>query len=81
MVIYVTHDPLTLTFAALADPTRRAIVERLCSDGMKVAAGYSGNDAAAEDLKRAGLEPWLDVWCLTPGGRWQDELAQGLHER
>ena len=26
----------------------RAIVERLCSDGMKVAAGYSGNDAAAE---------------------------------
>src|SRR3954447_15687979 len=34
----------------------------------------------AEDLKRAGLEPWLDVWCLTPGGRWQEELAQGLHE-
>jgi acetoacetyl-CoA reductase len=31
----------------------RAIVERLCADGMKVAAGYSGNDAAAEDLKRA----------------------------
>jgi acetoacetyl-CoA reductase len=26
----------------------RAIVERLCADGMKVAAGYSGNDAAAE---------------------------------
>jgi acetoacetyl-CoA reductase len=25
----------------------RAIVERLCADGMKVAAGYSGNDAAA----------------------------------
>ena len=31
----------------------RAIVERLCADGMKVAAGYSGNDAAAEDLKKA----------------------------
>jgi len=30
----------------------RAIVERLCSDGMKVAAGYSGNEAAAEALKR-----------------------------
>ncbi|MBL8773070.1 MAG: acetoacetyl-CoA reductase [Phenylobacterium sp.] len=30
----------------------RAIVERLCADGMKVAAGYSGNDAAAEALKR-----------------------------
>ena len=31
----------------------RAIVERLIADGMKVAAGYSGNDAAAEELKRA----------------------------
>ena len=30
----------------------RAIVERLSADGMKVAAGYSGNDAAAEALKR-----------------------------
>jgi tetratricopeptide (TPR) repeat protein len=29
-------------------------------------------------LKRAGLEPWLDNWCLTPGGKWQDELAAGL---
>src|SRR3954454_19054951 len=34
----------------------------------------------AEALKRAGLEPWLDIWCLTPGGRWQEELAEGLHE-
>src|SRR5690349_6265599 len=32
----------------------------------------------AEKLKRAGLEPWLDKWCLTPGGRWQEELAAGL---
>jgi NAD(P)-dependent dehydrogenase (short-subunit alcohol dehydrogenase family) len=30
----------------------RAIVERLTADGYKVAAGYSGNDAAAESLKR-----------------------------
>ncbi|MBS0360209.1 MAG: acetoacetyl-CoA reductase [Proteobacteria bacterium] len=30
----------------------RAIVERLSADGIKVAAGYSGNDAAAEALKR-----------------------------
>ena len=30
----------------------RAIVERLSQDGIKVAAGYSGNDAAAEALKR-----------------------------
>jgi WD40 repeat protein len=33
----------------------------------------------AERLKGAGLEPWLDSWCLTPGGNWQEELAQGLH--
>jgi acetoacetyl-CoA reductase len=30
----------------------RAICERLCADGMKVAAGYSGNDAAAEACAR-----------------------------
>ena len=30
----------------------RAIVERLKADGMKVAAGYSGNDAAAEACAR-----------------------------
>src|SRR4051812_35783838 len=33
----------------------------------------------AEKLKRAGLEPWLDKWQLTPGGRWQDEIVVGLH--
>ncbi|HKR00796.1 MAG TPA: TIR domain-containing protein, partial [Pyrinomonadaceae bacterium] len=32
----------------------------------------------AEKLKRAGLEPWLDKWCLTSGGDWQNELAEGL---
>ncbi|HWT01986.1 MAG TPA: TIR domain-containing protein [Pyrinomonadaceae bacterium] len=32
----------------------------------------------AEKLKRAELEPWLDKWCLTQGGDWQNELAQGL---
>ena len=30
----------------------RAIVERLTADGFRVAAGYSGNEAAAESLKR-----------------------------
>jgi acetoacetyl-CoA reductase len=30
----------------------RAIVERLTADGVKVAAGYSGNETAAESLKR-----------------------------
>lgn len=32
----------------------------------------------AEKLKREGFEPWLDKWCLTPAGDWQDELARGL---
>jgi WD40 repeat protein len=32
----------------------------------------------AEKLKREGFEPWLDKWCLTPAGDWQDELASGL---
>ena len=34
----------------------------------------------AHQLKRAGLEPWLDKWHLTPGGRWQEELAAGLRD-
>jgi len=33
----------------------------------------------AEQLKCVGVEPWLDKWYLTPGGRWQDELIEGLH--
>ena len=32
----------------------------------------------AQRLKRAGLEPWLDRWSLTPGGEWQRELGAGL---
>src|SRR5437879_3020689 len=32
----------------------------------------------AEKLKRDGLEPWLDKWCLTPGGNWQNELLEGI---
>ena len=35
-------------------------------------------ERVAERLKREGIEAWLDIWCLTPGGDWQDELAQGL---
>lgn len=31
-----THDPLDLTFAALADPTRRAILSMLLEDDMAV---------------------------------------------
>lgn len=32
----------------------------------------------AERLKHQAIEPWFDKWCLTPGGDWQDELADGL---
>jgi WD40 repeat protein len=32
----------------------------------------------AEQLRRNGLQPFLDVWDLTPGGRWQRELTDGL---
>jgi WD40 repeat protein len=35
-------------------------------------------ERAAERLRRAGLEPWLDLWALSPGGRWQEELAAGM---
>ena len=34
----------------------------------------------AERLKRDGLEPWLDAWCLTPGGAWQEELAAEVRD-
>src|SRR5215212_11645287 len=32
----------------------------------------------AERLRRAGLNPWLDAWCLTPGREWQAETARGV---
>ncbi len=35
-------------------------------------------EALAGKLQDAGLRPWLDKWCLVPGGDWQDELTEGL---
>ena len=32
----------------------------------------------ARKLKDAGLEPWLDKWCLTPGETFQPGLADAL---
>ncbi len=32
----------------------------------------------ARRLKYETIDPWFDKWCLTPGGDWQDELADGL---
>jgi WD40 repeat protein len=35
-------------------------------------------ERVAEQLKRVGIEPWLDAWCLVPGTDWQTGLAAGL---
>jgi WD40 repeat protein/class 3 adenylate cyclase len=35
-------------------------------------------ERVARTLRKAGLEPWLDSWHLTPGGDWQREIAEGL---
>jgi formylglycine-generating enzyme required for sulfatase activity len=32
----------------------------------------------AEKLKRAGIEPWLDIWWMTPGSAFPPDLANGL---
>jgi WD40 repeat protein len=46
----------------------------LCHNGLDKPAV----ELIARKLKRAGLQPWFDKWCLTPGGNWQAELAAGL---
>ena len=38
----------------------------------------TSSSASPSALKRAGIEPWLDQWSLTPGGDWQHELGAGL---
>lgn len=53
------------------------------SDSFDVFLSYSRADErgvhkVAAELKRAGVEPWLDAWCLTGGRPWQVELAEGL---
>ncbi len=32
----------------------------------------------AGNLKAVGLRPWIDVWDLIPGRRWQDELEKAI---
>ena len=34
--------------------------------------------AVANELKRRGLKPWLDIWELRPGFPWQDELQKQI---
>ena len=63
MVIYMQTDPLSLAFAALADPTRRAILARLAADGEATVATLAqpfdmSSPAVSKHLKvleRAGL--------------------------
>mgnify|MGYP000002822100 CR=1 FL=1 len=45
----------------------KAIVQRLSEDGIRVAAGYSGNDEAAQATARAGF--LLRSTCLLPTWR------------
>lgn len=40
----------------------------------------SAVERIAAKLKQAGLDPWLDAWALTPGGHWQEEIANGVRE-
>lgn len=62
MAIRSTHDPLTATFAALADPTRRAILARLAQGEANVTElarpFHMSQPAVSKHLKvleRAGL--------------------------
>jgi len=32
----------------------------------------------ATSLRTLGLRPWLDIWDLVPGRRWQDELTKAI---
>lgn len=34
----------------------------------------------AEKLEDAGIDIWLDEWCLAPGDRWQVEIEQALNQ-
>ena len=34
----------------------------------------------ARKLVAKGLDVWLDAWKLSPGGRWQEELEQGIKD-
>src|SRR5215203_2252420 len=39
-----------------------------------------GVEQVAQELRRSGLEPWLDSWHLPAGVRWQPEVAEALAE-
>jgi WD40 repeat protein len=64
-----------MTRSAMPDVTAPRVFDVFLSHNSREKAAV---ERVAEWLKRMGIEPWLDKWCLTPGGDWQDELADGL---
>ena len=66
---------VVLTTSAVSDATSPQVFDVFLSHNSREKAVV---ERIAERLKREGIEPWLDNWCLTPGGDWQDELADGL---
>ena len=68
------NAPATMAEVGEAEPSVKAF---------DVFLSYSRKDQAAIGriamfLKRRGLNPWLDRWSGTPGGRWHEEVAAGL---
>ncbi|RIK38665.1 MAG: peptidase C14, partial [Chloroflexi bacterium] len=64
-------------------PTSAPEAERSHIESWDVFLSHNSRDKPVVErialrLKRAGVEPWLDIWNLTPGGRWQDEIVEGL---
>jgi WD40 repeat protein len=65
----------TMTMSDVSDTTSRPVFDVFLSHNRREQAII---ERIAEKLKREAVEPWLDKWCLTPGGDWQDEIAYGL---
>lgn len=64
-----------MTTSAVSDATSPPVFDVFLSHNSREKAVV---ERIAEKLKSEKVEPWLDKWCLTPGGDWQDELAEGL---
>ncbi len=66
---------MTESAKSASDGTSRTVFDVFLSHNSKEKPAV---ERLAEKLKREAIEPWLDKWCLRPGGDWQDELADGL---
>jgi hypothetical protein len=63
---------------AEADSTRCAASQRFDVFLSHNSRDKPSVERIAQRLRSMGLAPWLDIWCLTPGGNWQEELGVGL---